>query len=211
MADVTVKQFATVVGIPVDRLLEQFAEAGIPVGGAEVTITEKQKMDLLAHLRKSHGNRPVQGAAAEPKRITLKRKTHSEIKMAGGGGGQIKTVSVEVRKKRTYVKRGLAEEDTSRQREPTPVELLAPTMGVEERLHHEDETSRVRSESVVVTAVQAQPSEQEARRRAEAEEETRRLAEAEEEARRRAEAEEEARRRAEVEEEARRRAEVEEE
>ena len=58
-------------------------------------------MDLLAHLRKSHGNRPVQGAAAEPKRITLKRKTHSEIKMAGGGGGQIKTVSVEVRKKRT--------------------------------------------------------------------------------------------------------------
>ena len=211
MTDVTVKQFATVVGIPVDRLLEQFAEAGIPVGGAEVTITEKQKMDLLAHLRKSHGNRPVQGAAAEPKRITLKRKTHSEIKMAGGGGGQIKTVSVEVRKKRTYVKRGLAEEDTSRQREPTPVELLAPTMGAEERLHHEDETSRVRSEPAVVTAVQAQPSEQEARRLAEAEEETRRLAEAEEEARRRAEAEEEARRRAEVEEEARRRAEAEEE
>jgi len=211
MADVTVKQFATVVGIPVDRLLEQFAEAGIPVGGAEVTITEKQKMDLLAHLRKSHGNRPVQGAAAEPKRITLKRKTHSEIKMAGGGGGQIKTVSVEVRKKRTYVKRGLAEEDTSRQREPTPVELLAPTMGAEERLHHEDETSRVRSEPAVVTAVQAQPSEQEARRLAEAEEEARRLAEAEEEARRRAEAEEEARRRAEAEEEARRRAEAEEE
>ena len=211
MADVTVKQFATVVGIPVDRLLEQFAEAGIPVGGAEVTITEKQKMDLLAHLRKSHGNRPVQGAAAEPKRITLKRKTHSEIKMAGGGGGQIKTVSVEVRKKRTYVKRGLAEEDTSRQREPTPVELLAPTMGAEERLHHEDETSRVRSEPAVVTAVQAQPSEQEARRLAEAEEETRRLAEAEEEARRLAEVEEEARRRAEVEEEARRRAEAEEE
>jgi translation initiation factor IF-2 len=211
MTDVTVKQFATVVGIPVDRLLEQFAEAGIPVGGAEVTITEKQKMDLLAHLRKSHGNRPVQGAAAEPKRITLKRKTHSEIKMAGGGGGQIKTVSVEVRKKRTYVKRGLAEEDTSRQREPTPVELLAPTMGAEERLHHEDETSRVRSEPAVVTAVQAQPSEQEARRLAEAEEETRRLAEAEEEARRLAEAEEEARRRAEAEEEARRRAEVEEE
>ena len=212
MTDVTVKQFATVVGIPVDRLLEQFAEAGIPVGGAEVTITEKQKMDLLAHLRKSHGNRPVQGAAAEPKRITLKRKTHSEIKMAGGGGGQIKTVSVEVRKKRTYVKRGLAEEDTSRQREPTPVELLAPTMGAEERLHHEDETrlhhedetSRVRSEPVVVTAVQAQPSEQEARRLAEAEEEARRRAEAEEEARRRAEAEEEARRLAEAEEEARR-------
>ncbi|QQS54265.1 MAG: translation initiation factor IF-2 [Candidatus Competibacteraceae bacterium] len=194
MTDVTVKQFATVVGIPVDRLLEQFAEAGIPVGGAEVTITEKQKMDLLAHLRKSHGNRPLQGTAAEPKRITLKRKTHSEIKMAGGGGGQIKTVSVEVRKKRTYVKRGLAEEDTSRQREPTPVESFAPTVDAEERLHHGEEASNARSEPAVVTAVQPQPSEQEARRLAEAEEEARRLAEAEEEARRLAEAEEEARR-----------------
>ena len=103
MTDVTVKQFATVVGIPVDRLLEQFAEAGITVSGADAAITEKQKLDLLAHLRKSHGNRPAPGAS-EPKRITLKRKTHSEIRMTGGAAGQVKTVSVEVRKKRTYVK-----------------------------------------------------------------------------------------------------------
>ena len=96
MADVTVKQFATVVGIPVDRLLEQFAEAGIAVIGAEATITEKQKVDLLTHLRKSHGNRLAQGVA-EPKKITLKRKTHSEIRMAGGMAGQVKTVSIEAR------------------------------------------------------------------------------------------------------------------
>ncbi|MCB1824325.1 MAG: translation initiation factor IF-2, partial [Candidatus Competibacteraceae bacterium] len=211
MTDVTVKQFATVVGIPVDRLLEQFTEAGIPVGGAEVTITEKQKMDLLAHLRKSRGSRPVQGAAAEPKRITLKRKTHSEIKMAGGGGGQIKTVSVEVRKKRTYVKRGLAEEETSRQREPTPVESLAPTVDAEERLHHGDGASNARPEPAMAASAPARPSEQEARRVAEAEEEARRVAEAEEEARRVADAEEEARRVAEAEEETRRVAEAEEE
>ncbi len=172
MTDVTVKQFATVVGIPVDRLLEQFAEAGIPVGGAEVTITEKQKMDLLAHLRKSHGNRPAQGAAAEPKRITLKRKTHSEIKMAGGGGGQIKTVSVEVRKKRTYVKRSLAEEDTSRQREPAPVEPFTPAMEAEERLHHhEEKTGDVRLEpSMGADMVQPRPPEEAARDLAEVEE-----------------------------------------
>ena len=126
MTDVTVRQFATVVGIPVDRLLEQFAEAGITVAGADGAITEKQKMDLLAHLRKSHGNQLAPGAA-EPRKITLKRKTHSEIKMTGGAAGQVKTVSIEVRKKRTYVKRGLAEDETSRRREPeVPAEAPAP-------------------------------------------------------------------------------------
>ncbi|MFO7640935.1 MAG: translation initiation factor IF-2 [Candidatus Competibacteraceae bacterium] len=182
MTDVTVKQFATVVGIPVDRLLEQFAEAGITVAGVEATITEKQKMDLLAHLRKSHGGRLVQNAA-EPRKITLKRKTHSEIRMVGGAAGQVKTVSIEVRKKRTYVKRSLMGEEASRPTEaeartgaPTPVALE-----VEERLR----------ETAAEEEARRQAAEEEARRQA-AEEEARRQA-AEEEARRQA-AEEEARR-----------------
>ncbi|MDS4025983.1 MAG: translation initiation factor IF-2 [Candidatus Contendobacter sp.] len=130
MTDVTVRQFATDVGIPVDRLLEQFTEAGITVAGADAAITEKQKLDLLAHLRKSHGNRPVPGAA-EPRKITLKRKTHSEIKMTGGVAGQVKTVSIEVRKKRTYVKRGLVEDETSRRRESEiQAKASAPVVGV---------------------------------------------------------------------------------
>ncbi len=126
MTDVTVRQFATVVGIPVDRLLEQFTEAGITVAGADAAITEKQKLDLLAHLRKSHGNRLAPGAA-EPRKITLKRKTHSEIKMTGGAAGQVKTVSIEVRRKRTYVKRSLVEDETSRRREPE-VQTEAPVL-----------------------------------------------------------------------------------
>ncbi|KAB2932850.1 MAG: translation initiation factor IF-2 [Candidatus Contendobacter sp.] len=126
MTDVTVRQFATVVGIPVDRLLEQFTEAGITVAGADAAITEKQKLDLLAHLRKSHGNQLAPGAA-EPRKITLKRKTHSEIKMSGGAAGQVKTVSIEVRRKRTYVKRSLVEDETSRRREPE-VRAEAPVL-----------------------------------------------------------------------------------
>lgn len=63
MADVTVKQFATVVGIPAIRLLEQLVEAGIHVVGAETAITEKQKLDLLAHLRRGHGDQILAGAA----------------------------------------------------------------------------------------------------------------------------------------------------
>ncbi len=128
MTDVTVRQFATVVGIPVDRLLEQFTEAGITVAGADAAITEKQKLDLLAHLRKSRGNRLTQNVA-EPKKITLKRKTHSEIKMTGGAAGQVKTVSIEVRKKRTYVKRGLVEDEASRRREPE-VQTEAPVLPI---------------------------------------------------------------------------------
>ncbi|MDQ5908628.1 MAG: translation initiation factor [Pseudomonadota bacterium] len=128
MTDVTVKQFATVVGIPVDRLLEQFAEAGITVASAESAITEKQKVDLLAHLRRSHGGQPTPGAS-EPKKIILKRKTHSEIKMGGNTPGQVKTVSVEVRKKRTYVKRSLVDDETTRRRGPTvPVETPSPAI-----------------------------------------------------------------------------------
>ena len=128
MTDVTVKQFATVVGIPVDRLLEQFAEAGIAVANAESAITEKQKVDLLAHLRRSHGGQPIQGAV-EPKKIILKRKTHSEIRMGGGVTGQVKTVSVEVRKRRTYVKRSLVDDEATRRREvAASIEALPPVV-----------------------------------------------------------------------------------
>jgi translation initiation factor IF-2 len=115
MTDVTVKQFATTVGIPADRLLVQLEEAGIDVVGVEATISDKQKVDLLAHLRKSHGKRePL--AISEPKKITLKRKTHSEIKLPSGMG-QVKTVSVEVRKRRTYVKRSVMLEAESKRRD----------------------------------------------------------------------------------------------
>ncbi|HOW76208.1 MAG TPA: translation initiation factor IF-2 N-terminal domain-containing protein, partial [Candidatus Competibacteraceae bacterium] len=133
MTDVTVKQFATVVGIPVDRLLEQFAEAGIAVASAESAITEKQKVDLLAHLRRSHGGQPTQGAV-EPKKIILKRKTHSEIRMGGGVTGQVKTVSVEVRKKRTYVKRSLADDEATRRREVVVAVETPPPVVVESEM-----------------------------------------------------------------------------
>lgn len=129
MTDVTVKEFATVVGIPADRLLEQFAEAGIVLASAESVVSEKQKLDLLAHLRRSHGGQPLP-STAEPKKIVLKRKTHSEIKM-GGAAGQVKTVSVEVRKKRTYVKRSLASDEaapppTAAAPSPTPTADALP-------------------------------------------------------------------------------------
>ena len=105
MTDVTVKQFADVVGIPVDRLLVQLGEAGLSVDDADATISDKEKQVLLTHLRRTHGKGEGQ-SGAEPKKITLKRKETSELRTAGAQG-KSKTVTVEVRKKRTYVKRSV--------------------------------------------------------------------------------------------------------
>ncbi|MDV3237605.1 MAG: translation initiation factor IF-2 [Gammaproteobacteria bacterium] len=108
MSEVTVKQFAEVVGIPVDRLLAQLGDAGLQKSSADETINDEEKLELLTFLRKSHGkaaDEPL--TVAEPKKITLRRKTHSELKVATGQGrtAATKTVAVEVRRKRTYVKR----------------------------------------------------------------------------------------------------------
>jgi translation initiation factor IF-2 len=128
MTEVTVKQFAEVVGVPTDRLLAQLGEAGLEIHDENATITETQKTQLLDFLRESHGRRGTVTDAA-PKKITLKRKSHTELQTSvpaarpPGGRGIVrgakpekKTVIVEVRKKRTYVKRAdLVAEEQERQ------------------------------------------------------------------------------------------------
>ena len=110
MADVTVAQFAEVLKVPVDKLLTQLDQAGIKVSGPEDRISDEAKLELLAHLRRSHGGAPeaAPGVGA-PRKITLQRKQQSEIKLAGTTG-RARTVNVEVRVKRTYVKRDVLEE-----------------------------------------------------------------------------------------------------
>ncbi|MEE4377396.1 MAG: translation initiation factor IF-2 [Candidatus Competibacteraceae bacterium] len=188
MTGVTIKQFAVDVGIPVDRLLVQFEEAGISVSGADATITNEQKMNLLAHLRKSHGKKMRLGVS-EPRQITLNRKTHSEIKVAGGAAGKVKTVSVEVRKKRTFVKRSVIEgEGKSR----PGVSELGSRKDLEERQRAAEEEARLNTEKAEEARLKA---EEEARLKAEEEEQQRQAAEnaaqlkAEEDARLKAEEE----------------------
>lgn len=97
MAEVTVKQLAESVGAPPERLLKQMEEAGLPQRGLEDAVTEEQKQTLLTYLKTAHGQ-----ADEGPRKITLKRKTVSTLRTDRGRG---KAVAVEVRKKRTYVKR----------------------------------------------------------------------------------------------------------
>ncbi|MFP6850151.1 MAG: translation initiation factor IF-2 [Pseudomonas sp.] len=108
MTQVTVKELAQVVNTPVERLLQQMREAGLPHSSAEQAVTDSEKQALLAHLKSSHGDSKTD----EPRKITLQRKTTSTLRVAGS-----KTISVEVRKKKTFVKRSAEEIEAEKQRE----------------------------------------------------------------------------------------------
>src|SRR5689334_15869777 len=104
MSDVTIKQLANVLGTSVDKLLLQLAEAGMKFTNAEQVISSTEKVKLLGFLRRTHGKKEVPAEeTAAPRQITLKRKTVSEITV-NQGAARGKTVNVEVRQKRTYVK-----------------------------------------------------------------------------------------------------------
>jgi translation initiation factor IF-2 len=105
MAEVTVRQFAEVVGIPIERLIAQLGEAGLSAKQADDPINDEEKLQLLAHLRQVHGKEAEETETVEPTKVTLQRKTLSEIRVPNAQG-RTTTVSVEVRKKKTYVKRG---------------------------------------------------------------------------------------------------------
>jgi translation initiation factor IF-2 len=185
MAEVTVKQFADVVGVSVERLVAQLDEAGLPPKGPADMISDEEKSELLAHLRKIHGR----SEETEPRKITLRRKKVAELKVPastsrarlGARTTPAKTVSVEIRKKRTYVKRSVVAAEAEAER----VEREAQLQAEEEARRAEEEARRVAEEE----AARAE----EARRKAEleAEEEARRKEQealmAEEEARRAAE------------------------
>ena len=100
MAEVTVEDLARIIGTDVKMLIEQLKDAGVVVTKANDLVTNEQKSLLLEFLKKSHGEEE----SSEPKRITLNRKQKSTLKISGSYGKN-KTVIVEVRKKRTYVKR----------------------------------------------------------------------------------------------------------
>ena len=114
MSNKTVRQLAEVVKIPLERLLEQLKEAGLSATSPDDVINDDEKMQLLAHLRKRHGK--DEGAAeGSLKRVTLKRRTVSELKQASAPGSGTKTISVEVRKQKTYIKRSeVADSDEQR-------------------------------------------------------------------------------------------------
>jgi len=118
MADAKISELAEVVGVSVDKLLSQIKEAGLSHTKADDSISNDDKNTLLQFLRRSHGD--SEASISAPKKITLKRKTVGTLK-AASTHGRGKTVNVEVRKKRTYVKRSAVAEDAPEELEDESV------------------------------------------------------------------------------------------
>ncbi|MDD2864998.1 MAG: translation initiation factor IF-2 associated domain-containing protein, partial [Methylococcales bacterium] len=118
MSKKTVRQLADIVKIPLERLLVQLKEAGVHATKAEDEITEDEKTKLLAHLRSRHGKAGSETENA-PSRVTLKRRKVTELKQASVPGSATKTISIEVRKEKTYIKR---EQPAVEKTVETPVE-----------------------------------------------------------------------------------------
>jgi len=194
MAEVTVSQFAEVLKVPVDRLLVQLDQAGIKVSGPDDRISDDAKLELLTHLRRSHGSGDDGDAA--PRKITLRRKTQSELKLASAQG-RARTVNVEVRRQRTYIKRDVLEEQARQQqdeidqkrreaeeavqRETERVEAERrerERLEAENRRRVEEEQARKKAQEDARRASEQRAREEAEAREREREEQTRRAAEA---------------------------------
>jgi translation initiation factor IF-2 len=199
MSQVTVSQLAEVLGVTPDRLLAQFKEAGIAIGEPDAPVTNDDKKKLLAYLRSSHGKSAERDETEAPRKVTLKRKTVSELKVPSGGAGRSRgrgqapsrTVNVEVRKRRTYVKRGELKEsgESDAEREEARRKLEESRRQREEA----ERAEREREEQRQAEREREREQEAEAREIAEAEAERRKaeeekMREAEEKAREEAEA-----------------------
>jgi translation initiation factor IF-2 len=194
MSDVTVAQFAEVLKVPVDRLLVQLESAGIQVEGPQALISDEAKLELLTHLRRAHGaaepTSKSQLGVSAPRKITLARKTQSELKQASQQG-RARTVNVEVRHKKTYIKRDVLEEQNkqhqdeadSKRKELEAAEIAererqeaarkeSERMEAENRRRIEDEATRKKQ------AEEARRAQEEARAKQETEQQRRAAAEA---------------------------------
>ena len=191
MSKVTVSQLADVLGVDSERLLTQLNDAGISASSGDDAVSNEDKKKLLAHLRASHGK--VESDATAPRKVTLKRKSVSELRVPGSGPrASARTVNVEVRKKRTYVKREVVQEEIGTE----AAEREQARKILEESRAQREAEERAREEAVEKARLKKEDEARQAaleQARKEAEEQTRREAEEkaqQEEARRRAEDEE---------------------
>jgi len=154
MAQTTVEQLASEVGIPVDRLLSRLAEARIEASSAEDTISDDDKLKLLRHMREAGSGKSGGKLGTGRSSVSLRRRSTSELKVnTGRGATSGRTVSVEVRKRRTYVNRAQQAEQEA-----------------EDAAREQEEQARQEAEQA---QADAQAAEREAAERAEAEEKRR--------------------------------------
>ncbi|PIV33490.1 MAG: translation initiation factor IF-2 [Lysobacterales bacterium CG02_land_8_20_14_3_00_62_12] len=146
MSDVTVRQLAQVLGMTADKLILQFAEAGMSINHPEQAVSSTEKVRLLGFLRRTHGKTTTAPATdkAGPSQITLRRKQVGEITVSSGAT-KGKTVNVEVRQKRTYVKRAEVDDQAASAATPADTEREnALRLLAESRAQNQAEIQRLR-------------------------------------------------------------------
>lgn len=188
MSQVTVAQLAEVLGVSVDKLIDQMSKADIALTSGDDAVSNDDKKKLLAHLRSSHGK--SESDATAPRKVTLKRKSMSELRIQGSGPrASTKTVNVEFRKSRTYVKReALQEVDPDREKVQQALKEVQERREAEEKARLEAE-EKVRLEA----EEEARKAAEEAAIKAREEQSQREQEEQEEQAAARLRAEEESR------------------
>jgi translation initiation factor IF-2 len=171
MSEVTVRQLAGVLAMPVDKLLEQLGEAGMKFSGPDQVVTSTEKVKLLGFLRRTHGKAEKPAEDAAPKQITLNRRKVQEITVAAGKSKT--TVAVEVRQKRTYVKRSEVDAPENPEREDAQRKLAESQARNQAEVAALNESDRRRREDE-----DRKRADEEAARVAREQEETNRQAEA---------------------------------
>ena len=137
MSTTTVSKLATALKIEPEKLISQLNDAGITVSNDLDTITNDQKLTLLNHLRGSHGTK---SEIKSPKKLTVNRRSQSELKLSGGFGTS-RTVNVEVKKKTTYVnKDSLLEEAKAAEETEKVAKEAEEKIAIEEAKRKEEES-----------------------------------------------------------------------
>lgn len=154
MGQLNVAQFANELGLPASLLLEQLRAAGVNKIESGDKLSEQDKTQLLEYLRRTHG------AKESKNKITVTRKQTTEIKKADSSG-KARTIQVEVRKKRVFVKRDVAEEAPV---QPAPVEARAPAVDEAQQAKRKDE-ARKQAELVARQTAEIQDKQKKASRK----------------------------------------------
>ena len=167
MSNLTVKDLAGAVGTPIATLIEQLKEAGIKVKTGTDQLTNDQKTTLLNHLQSSHGS-----GTGEPKRITLRRSEKSTLRTSSGGKSS--TVKIEVRKKRTYIKRSEVEAEEAQKalEEQQKAEALAAEESAKDALVQAKEAEEAAQKAAQEAEEVAQKTEEESEDKEEKTQET---------------------------------------
>ena len=171
MSDVTIKQLAAVLGMGVDKLITQLAEAGMKFSSPDQVVSSTEKVRLHGFLRRTHGKAEKEATDSTPRQVTLKRRTVSELTV-NQGAARGKTVNVEVRQKRTYVKRSTMADgseviDAEREDALRKLQESQLKRESEEMARQDQERRRQEEEAKLRAAEEARRQAEEARQRAE--------------------------------------------